>query len=245
MTTLRNVLPRSYARTAGLLYLLMAVVSGFAIAYVPSTVLVAGDASATAVSTHANSGLLAFGTLGEAVVMLLEIVISVMFFVLFRPASLTLSLIAMVSRLMMVGVMACNLLIHIVPRVLLGDASYLGVFPPEQLQATAMLVLKVHQLGGNVWNLFFGFNLAVMGSLVVRSGFVPRLVGFGLALGGAGYLLQGLLKSTLIDSPSLDPVVVALIAVASLAELALALWLVFRGARTPTLAHTAPLSMAA
>ncbi len=50
---------------------------------------------------------------------------------------------------------------------------------------------------------------------------------------------------TLTDSPSLDPVVIILIAVASLAELALALWLVFRGARTPPLSHMAPLSMAA
>ena len=105
--------------------------------------------------------------------MLTEIVVSVMLFVLFRPTSPTLSLVMMVSRLMMVVVMAINLLINVTPVLLLSGAGYLGAFPPEQLQATALLLIEVHGYGVFVWDVFFGFHLTVLGYLVFRSGSLP------------------------------------------------------------------------
>jgi hypothetical protein len=99
---------KTYARIAGSLYLVIAVFGGFSVGYVPSIIVSPGDAALTATNLMANQGLFAMGVFADVVVMLSEIGLSVMLFVLFRPTSATLSMIAMVSRLTMVVVMAVN-----------------------------------------------------------------------------------------------------------------------------------------
>jgi hypothetical protein len=222
---------RSYARIAGALYLVIAVCGGFAIGYVPSVIVVAGDAAATAANLLANKGLFALGVLADVVVMLTEIVLTVMLYVLFRPASPTLALVAMVSRLVMVVVMAVNLLINIVPLVLLSGAGYVAAFEPEQLQATALLLIEVHGYGVYVWDMFFGFHLAVLGYLIVRSGYFPRLLGVAIMIGSLGYFFEGLRHVTFVGEATVGAVVMALLVLASVSELAFAFWLLIRGTR--------------
>jgi hypothetical protein len=159
--------------------------------------------------------------------MLIEIVLSVMLFILFKPVSLTLSLIAMVARLFMVVVMAVNVLINVMPLVLLSAPP--GVFAPDQLQGTAMLLIKAHQYGVYVWDMFFGFHLAALGYLIFRSGYFPRLIGVAVMVGSLGYFLEGLAKVTFFDNAVLAAAVVGLLVLASLSELAFAFWLLFKG----------------
>ena len=161
--------------------------------------------------------------------LLTEIALSVLLFVLFRPVSPTLSMIAMVSRLTMVVVMAVNLLIHIMPLVLLTGSDYLNAFAPEQLQATALVLMEAHGYGIYVWDMFFGFHLVVLGYLIMNSGYFPRLLGVVMMIGSFGYFLQGLLKVTFVDSAALAMVVVGLLVVATLSELAFAFWLLIKG----------------
>ena len=152
---------RTYARIAGLLYLIIAVFGAFAIAYVPSVIVAAGDAATTTANLLANQGLFGLGVFADVVVMLTEIVLSVMLFVLFKPTSPTLSMIAMVSRLTMVLVMAVNLLIYIMPLVLLRGADQNGL-ATEQLQAAVLALFSAHKYGIYVWDMFFGFHLFVL-----------------------------------------------------------------------------------
>lgn len=223
------IAPRTYARIAGSLYLVIAVFGGFSIAYVPSAIVTAGDAAATAAGLMANRGLFGLGVFADVVVMLTEIVLSVMLFVLFRPVSPTLSLVAMVARLTMVFVMAINLLINIMPMVLLGGAGYLAVLGEEQLQATALLLIEAHGYGIYVWDMFFGFHLAVLGYLIFRSGFFPRLLGVAMLIGSAGYFLDGLVKVTFFESAPLGMAIIGLLVVATVSELAFAFWLLIKG----------------
>lgn len=220
---------KSYARIAGALYLIIAVFGGFAIGYVPSVIVAAGDAAATAANLLANKDLFAMGVVADVVVMLTEIALSVMLFVLFRPTSPTLSLIAMVARLTMVVVMAVNLLVNIMPMALLSGADQLSGFASEQLQAMALLFFNGHQYGIYVWDMFFGFHLAVLGYLIFRSGYFPRLLGVGMLIGSPGYFLEGLVKVTFVDNAALGVMIVGLLVVASLGELAFAFWLLIRG----------------
>ena len=221
--------PRNYARTAGVLYLIIAIFGGFAIGYVPSVIVVAGDAAATAANLLANRALFGLGVLADVVVMLTEIALSVMLFVLFKPVSPTLSLVAMVSRLTMVAVMAVNLLIHIMPMVLLRGSGYLGIFAPEQLQATALIFIEAHGYGVYVWDMFFGCHLAVLGYLIFRSGYFPRLLGVAMMIGSPGYFLDGLVKVTFVSDPALAVMIVGLLVLASISELAFAFWLLIKG----------------
>jgi hypothetical protein len=81
---------KRYARIAGALYLVIAVFGAFAIGYVPSIIVAAGNPATTASNLMANQGLFGLGVFADVVVMLTEIVLSVMLFVLFKPTSPTL-----------------------------------------------------------------------------------------------------------------------------------------------------------
>ena len=88
---------QSYARTAGLLYLVIAVFGAFAIGYVPSVIIEAGDAATTAGNLLANKTLFNMGIFGNIVVLLVEIILTVMLYIMFKPVSPSLSLIAVSS----------------------------------------------------------------------------------------------------------------------------------------------------
>jgi hypothetical protein len=221
-------LPTNYSRTAGVIYLAIAAVAGFSIAYVPSVIVAAGDPAATAANLLSNQGLFRLGILGDVVLMLLEIVLSAMLFVLFRNTSPTVSLIAMVSRLLMVVVMAVNVVIGIMPFVLLSVPGQLGAFTPAQVQAAAFALIEARGYGVYVWDIFFGLSVLLLGWLSFRSGFLPKLLGIVLMIGSAGYFLEGLRHLTFVDSPVLAIVVPALIGVAALGELVFAFWLVIK-----------------
>jgi hypothetical protein len=220
--------PKTYARIAGILYLIIAVVGGFSILYVPSVILAPGDAAKTAANLLANQGLFGLGVLADIVVMTTEIVLSAMLFVLFKPTSPTLSMIAMVSRLTMVLVMAINLLIYITPMLLLRDVDQ-GGLGIDQRQAAAQVLFEAHRYGIYIWDIFFGMHLAALGYLIVKSGYFPRLLGLAIVIGSLGYLLEGLLKVTFFENAALGTAVVVLLVVASVSELAFALWLLVRG----------------
>ena len=225
--------PKTYARIAGLLYLIIAVVGGFSILYVPSVILAPGDSAKTAANLLANQGLFGLGVLADVIVMATEIVLTVMLLVLFKPISPTLSLVAMVSRLTMVVVMAVNLLIYITPMILLRDADQAG-FALEQRQATAQLLFEAHTYGIYVWDMFFGVHLAAMGYLVVKSGYFPKVLGLAIVVGSLGYFLEGVVHVSFFENSAVAMVIVALLVIASLSELAFALWLLIRGLNVAT-----------
>ncbi len=223
------VAPRDYARIAGSLYLMIAVFGAFSIGYVPSVIVVAGDATTTASNLIAHQGLFGLGVFADVVVMLTEIVLTVMLFFLFKPVSPTLSLVAMVSRLAMVVVMAVNLLIYTLPMVLLRGADHRAGFDPETLRASALVLFEAHQYGIYIWDLLFGFHLGVLGYLVVRSGYFPKALGALMAIGSSGYLLQGLIKVTFVGNAAVPTLVVGLLVVATAGELGFAFWLLIKG----------------
>jgi hypothetical protein len=206
----------------------IAVFGAFAIGYVPSIIVAIGDPAATVTNLMANQGLFGLGVFADLVVMLSEIVLSVMLFVLFKPTSPTLSMIALVLRLTMVVVMAVNLLIHIMPPALLRGAADPTRLTPELLQSVALL-FDAHRYGIYVWDMFFGAHLAALGYLVFRSSYFPRLVGIAILIGSLGYFLEGLVKVTFVDNGLVGTAVVGLLVVATISELAFAVWLLIKG----------------
>lgn len=95
--------PDRYARMAGLLYLLLTVVGPFSMMFVPSAVVVPGDAAATAGNVAASASLVRLGLLGDAIIFLAEVPLVVLLYLLFEPVSRAASLVAVVVA---VGAMA-------------------------------------------------------------------------------------------------------------------------------------------
>src|SRR5215218_7920905 len=180
--------PLLYARLAGLLLIIVAAISAFSIIYVPSTLIVPGDATATADNVRASGGLVSLGIVSDSLIFLTEIVLSVLIYVLFRPVSRMLALVAAFARLAMAVIQGINLLPYFTALLLLSGAGYLTVFEPDQLDALALLLLNAHQYGVYIWQLFFALHLFVLGYLIFNSGYFPRILGVLVVVGSLGYL---------------------------------------------------------
>lgn len=178
------------ARIAGILTLLIVVLAPFSMIYIPTTLLVPGDAVATANHIMASEGLFRLSMVSDSIVFLIEIVLTVLLYVLLKPVNKTLSLAAAFSRLAMTIIQGINLLNYFFVLLLLSGTGYLTVFAPDQAHALVMLFLNAHESVTLIWGLFFGLHLLVYGYLVYKSGYLPKFLGFLLLIVAFCYLIQ-------------------------------------------------------
>jgi len=217
------------AKIAGLLYLLIAIVGGFSIGYVPSIIVSADNATETSNNLLANQGLLQIGIIGDVFVFLLEIILTVILYRLFKPVSQTISIIAAFSRLSMSVVMGINLINYLIPLSLLSSSTYMNVFEQNELDAFILLFFDIHQYGIYVWGIFFGLHLIALGYLIFKSGYYPQIIGLLMMIGSFGYMGEGLVKSIF---PNIAPILTTiniLLFIAVLGELSFAFWLLIKG----------------
>jgi len=215
------------ARITGALILIMAVFAGFSMMTVQPNLIVPGDAATTANNIMASEGLFRIGIVSDSVVFLIEIAIVVMLYVLLKPVNKTLSLVAAFARLAMTIVQGVNLLFIHAPLLLLSGADYLTVFEPDQLHALVLIFLDAHGYVVLIWGLFFGLHLLVLGYLVYKSGYIPRILGVLLVFASLCHLTQSFGKILL---PKYEEIF-ATIGFLSIVEVALPLWLVIKGVK--------------
>jgi hypothetical protein len=214
------------ARLAGVLYLLVAVLAGFVHFYVPGALLVPRDAATTAANITASQGLFRASIAAELVVLLIEIGLSVLLYVLLRPVNRTLALVATVSRLVMTAIHGVNLLNHVAVLTLLSGAGNLTVFAPNQLQALAMLCLDTYNYGFTIGLVFFVLHTFLLGYLIYKSGYFPRLLGVLFVFASVGYLGDSFLHVLVANHVTGAAYFALPIAIA---EIAFPLWLLFKG----------------
>ena len=215
------------ARIAGVLYLAIFVIYPLA-ASVRSMLVVPGDAAATAQNVAANQSLFRWGMAGESVIFLIEIVMAGFLYVLLRPVSRSLSLASALARASEGIVMAAtNLFTSILTLFVIGNTGYLAVFEQEQQDALALLFQDANNYVILIWGLFFALHLVLLGWLVYRSGFFPKIPGILLVLAGIGYFAQSF---GVMVAPGLSDVLETVVLVlATPGELVFALWLLIKG----------------
>ena len=219
--------PLVYARVAGVLYLIIFILGPFAFFLGRTSVVVPGDATATAANVMASESVFRIGMVAESVIVLVEIVLAAILYVLLRPVSQPLSLAAAFARLAEAIVQAVNLLTSVPALLLLGGAGYLTVFEPDQVDALVLLFLDANEFGILVWGLLFGFHLLLLGYLVYKSGFWPRILGILLVIASLGYLAQSYGH---ILWPQYDDILATVVLVLTIpGELAFMLWLLIKG----------------
>jgi hypothetical protein len=180
--------PRLWARIAGAFYLITIITGVFAEVFVRGAVIVRDDAAATATNILAHELLYRFGFAADLIMLACYIVVTLLFYVLFKPVNRTMSLLAALFSLVGIAVLAVNSLSHLAPLVFLGDAHFLRAVPTNQLQAFTLISLKTHSQGYSISGVFFGIYCILIGCLVYRSGFLPRILGALMALGGLSFL---------------------------------------------------------
>jgi hypothetical protein len=180
-----EALSRRRVRITGVLYLINLVVAGIATVHVLPRLVVPGDAVATAANISASEWMLHLAVAGDLVAMALDVALSVLLYVLLRPVDRTLALLMASFRLAHTIVLIANVDNLLEPLRLLADDAHLGAFAAGQLPALTMLSLDAYAHGWVISLLFFGVHILLLGYLLYRSGYVPKVLGAWLAVVGS------------------------------------------------------------
>src|SRR5467141_1476163 len=180
--------PRFEARITGAFYLLTILTGIFAHGFVSGSLVVDGDATSTASNILTHKSLFQLGFAVYLIEMACQIAITALFYDLLKPAGRSVSLLAAFLGFAGCVIKTFSRLFFITPLFVLGGAPYLSVFSADQLQALALLFLKVNDRGAAIALVFFGFYALLTGYLIIRSTFLPRILGVLGILGGLGWL---------------------------------------------------------
>jgi len=214
--------PRRLARATGLLSLLTMLTGVFAQGFVSERLVNWSDAAGTAKAILSHRVLYQTGFAVYLIEMACQVAMTALFYVLLKPAGRTVSLVAAFIGLAGGIIKTMSRVFFLAPLFVLGGAPYLKVFNSEQLQALALLLLRVNDRGAGVALVFFGFYAILTGWLILRSTFLPRILGALSIVGGAGWL-------SYLYLPLAHRVFPFVVSVALLGALALAVWLLTAG----------------
>ncbi|HEY5786131.1 MAG TPA: DUF4386 domain-containing protein, partial [Microlunatus sp.] len=208
--------PGPHARPSligGVALLLLAVLAGLANFGIVEVLVTPGDAARTAQDLIDSEALFRSGIAGLIVVVLLDIVVACSLLAVFESVNRSVAIMAAVFRIAYATVflVAISQLVSVLE--LLGDAD-------EALQAVG----QFHTIWDASYALF-GVHLALIGYLVYRSGFAPRLLGVLLVLAGLGYLVDEI-GSVLVSGYALE-----ISRFSFVGEAVLIFWLLIKGVR--------------
>ncbi len=221
------------ARVAGAVYLSMAVIAPFSLIYIPRTLIVRGNATATANNILAHETLFRLGIVADLIATVIFIFVVMALYRLLSGVNKTHASLMVILVLVSVAVGFMNVLSNIAALTLFRGADFLSVFNKGQLDALGMLFLGLHHQGLVVNEIFWGLWLFPFGVLVMRSGFLPRILGVLLIPACFGYLAASL---TLLLLPSYGTVVSRVAMILTAGELPIMLWLLIKGAKVQPLA---------
>ena len=221
---------KKQARVAGLLYLLASIIGFFCLAYVPGKLIVSGDATATANRIRASETLLRLGIASELIAFTIFIFVVLALYRLFKAVSEKHAMAMATLLLISIPISLLNLLNEIAALVLVSGASFLSAFEKGQLDALAYMFLRLHGQGFIVAQIFWGLWLFPFGILVIRSGFIPRFLGYLLFIAASGYLASSFTSLLL---PSYRHLVDQFAMLLEAGELPIIFWLLIWGAKVP------------
>ena len=215
--------PRFKARMAGVFQLLEAVTASFPGVFVLGRLVVDGNAAATAANILGHERLFWLGFASSLIGVACHIAWALLMYELLKPVSRSLSSLAAFVILVGCAVQAITSLFYLAPLLILQAGSSLSAFTPEHLRALALMFVKLNSYANDIYLVFFGVWCILIGYLIFRSTFLPRILGVLLAISGLGWV-------TYLYPPLAYHLFIPYIATASaLGEIPLEFWLIVMG----------------
>jgi len=223
--------PKRLARIAGVLYLINAIFSGFAFAYVLGKVYVAGDAVKTAANVVANPGLVRFGVVADLFQGTEWVFLALTLYTLLKHVHQSAARAMVVLVAVGAAIVCLNDVFQFESVRVATDGSYATALGAAGSSALVLLLLEIHHYGFLAAQIFFGLWLVPFGYLVYKSRMFPKALGVALIVGAAGYLV-GMLAVFLV--PDSGEKINTLVTIPSaIAELSMVLYLVVIGVKAP------------
>ena len=197
-----NISKREAARVAGFGLIIIAIAGGFVFFALNSIVIVPGDAAAKAFNEiKANEWLFGIFIASVLVMITCNVVVVLALYVLLKPVNKVLALFMGIFRLINTILFAINMVFLFIEPLLFNYIHMIGI-------------------------LFYALHILVLGYLIFKSGYIPKILGVLLIIGGAlGYLPESL---TYFFFPNYAWIISPGLTVASIAEIALGLWLLLK-----------------
>ena len=187
MERIADTSPSPRARITGVVYLLYFLTAVFG-EFFGRGLVVSGDAAATANNILAHQPLFRLGLATGLIATACYVAVTALFYDLFKHVNRSLSLLAAFFSLVGCAILAFASLFRIGPLVVLGGGQYLSAFKVEQLRALAFLFLELYGQAVNICFVFFGVYCLLIGYLIFKSAFLPRILGVLMAFAGLGWL---------------------------------------------------------
>jgi len=218
-------------RFTGLLYLLVIICAGFSEGYVRGTHIIPDDAVATADNIIQNKGLFQLGLTTDLIAFLIDAVIAVMLYQIFKPFNKTLAMVSSAFRLIAhPAIGSLNLLNHYMALKVLENDNLSNSFSSSQVQDLSAYFMEAHHYGYLIAGAFFGVHCLLLAILIYKSNVFPKVFG-GLLLGAsAGYLIETLGNFNVPGYEGYTALIVGI--AAALGEVGLTLYMLIKGTTT-------------
>ena len=214
-----------------LMYPIWFVIALVGVMYIPSTLIVPGDASTTASNIMGNELLFSTGIVASLVTQLIHIIVVLVLYQLFKTVNKDHSWLLVVFGLVGVPIAMLNDLNRVAALLIVRGGDYLTAFEPSQLNALMLFFLNLNEQGMYIATIFWGLWLFPLGYLVYESGYFPKIIGTGVMLAGLGYTLQ---PFTLLLLPAFQSIIMPILYILTMGELIFMAWLIVKGAKLPT-----------
>jgi len=211
---MRSTSVQTYARVAGVLFLLSMIGGFFGEFYVPSRLIVSRDAAATAKNIIELDSMFRWGFAAYLLEAVCDIALSLVMYVLLRPVHKNLALLAAFFGLVSTATFAIAELFVFGTTLILGGGEYLKSFSPDQLNTLAYLWIRMSGLCAGAFMVFYGIASATRGYLIYRSDYLPRALGVLLMLAGIGFIARSfvlVLAPAYVSDAFLFPMFLALV----------------------------------
>ena len=221
-----------------MLWLLAAITGGFGLFYVRSMV-VTGDAAATAANIVASESLFRAAIVSLLISQLFMFCFGVTLFQLFKEVHKLLATALFTSLTISVAMAVLNQFNNLGALLVLSNADYLKAFNPDQLNTFAMIFLRMSNSGQGLLEVFWiPYNFA-FGLLIIKSKYLPRLLGMLLIVASVGFGINIFQK---ILDPQFHPVLFTRLAMSlgALSGIPTILWLLIKGAKVRPLDEPEP-----
>lgn len=223
--------PKRLARIAGLLYLLIAILSGFAYAYVLGKVYKPGHAATTAGNVLANSGLVRLGVVADLFQATLFVFLAMTLYLLLVHVNKNVARAMVILVAIATAIMCLNIVFQFAALLVASHRSYTAGFGSAGSDALVLLLLDIHHYGFLIAQIFFGLWLVPLGYLAYKSGMFPKALGVALIVGSACYLVDMLAKFLV---PGFAEMVAGFLAIPPIvAETWMVGYLLVKGVKTP------------
>mgnify|MGYP000490850687 CR=1 FL=1 len=217
------------ARIAGVLYLLIAITGGFGIMYTQSSIIVSGDATASANNLINSEFTFKLSILSNLISQALSIFLVLTLSRLFKDVNPKLTKYMVTFVLVAVPISFLNVLNLVAAQMLVGGADFLQVFDTNQLNSFALVFLNLYEIGISIVGIFWGLWLFPFGMLIIKSKFIPKIIGIFLIVGCFAYLID---SSISILLPEYKESVTAIIMLPlAIGEFSTILWLLIKGVK--------------